>query len=659
GPVYTPPGLSAKQTLNESDTVILNEYGRTPTVWIREVLERNEGYTHEFGDLRAVGDSAASYFDEVFDQQTFNQNIRNHYDQYGHPPFRIAYKSYEETLKVNLEGGPDETEVVPLLDETIGSGDLAVRVEVLRNIYGRIEYVVSINDEAFQASPTELAKHTWKDADGNTVQKVGTNGDWLDPIDRQMYLNQLAKIKESRKRMVSALAQDFKRYAIVNASAETGEILTPEKYPEYNYGTAGWFTKLTELWEIGYHLGHEFEMPEGIWNPEATDSEKWRTKSASSVAGIIDRSMQELADMAEMVELAQSLTKKETWTQILESLKSFSITKMIDGFITQGRERLSVLEGDSGVYKQYHAVGEVTAGVSFTIIGSWKQISKIGQKLIKATTNSAKKLGKRFKDFKVNFNPKQKNVGQDLPDTDPVPNSFRFDINTSPHFRKLSADQQNRLTKDIAGDKSGNLRTALAEKPELVDSWKVLDDAEVDHALRKNLDNLTGTKNYLDNNPSRVDEFKSHLSTEASKGRDGLYLKSLLERKEFKGTVYRGDKASKIPAEVFENGFSSPGTHDNLLNHIESNTTKGDFVSTTKGLSIADQFASKNGYVYEIRCQKGVDVNSTLGNDADAFFPEQVEVSMPGSVLPSDIKGAYPKGKVSPEHFVPNPNYVE
>lgn len=52
-------------------------------------------------------------------------------------------------------------------------------------------------------------------------------------------------------------------------------------------------------------------------------------------------------------------------------------------------------------------------------------------------------------------------------------------------------------------------------------------------------------------------------------------------------------------------------------------------------------------------------MNSTLGDDADAFFPEQVEVSMPGGVLPSDIKGAYPKGKVSPENFIPNPNYVE
>ena len=95
------------------------------------------------------------------------------------------------------------------------------------------------------------------------------------------------------------------------------------------------------------------------------------------------------------------------------------------------------------------------------------------------------------------------------------------------------------------------------------------------------------------------------------------------------------------------------------MNHIESNSTKGDFVSTTKDVSLADQFSSKNGYVYEIRSQKGVDVNATLGDDADAFFPEQVEVSIPGGVLPSDIKGAYPKGKVAPEHFIPNPNYVK
>ncbi|NVN18498.1 hypothetical protein GUA46_09100 [Muricauda sp. HICW] len=207
----------------------------------------------------------------------------------------------------------------------------------------------------------------------------------------------------------------------------------------------------------------------------------------------------------------------------------------------------------------------------------------------------------------------------------------------------LDAAQLKKLSDDLT-DKE--FAEAIAENPELVDSWKILDNAGVDDALRKNEDNLTGTKNYLDNNPSRVDEFKSHLSTEASKRRDGLYLKSLLERKEFKGTVYRGDKALKTPAEVFENGFSSLGTHDNLLNHIESNTTRGDFVSTTKDISIANQFTSKNGYIYEIRSQKGVDVNSTLGDDADAFFLEQVEVSMPGGIYHQIQKGLTLKGKL-------------
>jgi len=44
-----------------------------------------------------------------------------------------------------------------------------------------------------------------------------------------------------------------------------------------------------------------------------------------------------------------------------------------------------------------------------------------------------------------------------------------------------------------------------------------------------------------------------------------------------------------------------------------------------------------------VKAQTFPDVTVTLGEDANAFFPEQVKVSIPGNDL-SDIIGAYPKG---------------
>jgi hypothetical protein len=58
------------------------------------------------------------------------------------------------------------------------------------------------------------------------------------------------------------------------------------------------------------------------------------------------------------------------------------------------------------------------------------------------------------------------------------------------------------------------------------------------------------------------------------------------------------------------------------------------------------------------RNSKGVDVNNTLGEEADKWFPEQLEVSMSGGIDPNDIIGAYPKGSYGANDFISNPNYI-
>ncbi len=144
----------------------------------------------------------------------------------------------------------------------------------------------------------------------------------------------------------------------------------------------------------------------------------------------------------------------------------------------------------------------------------------------------------------------------------------------------------------------------------------------------------------------------------------GLHKKGKLTagRSSGKGTVntqtlFRGERSSVSPDVAFKQGFTPKGTHNNLEQHVTSNTTAGNFISTTSEKGIAQQFAGKNGYVYEIQTSNYVDVNKSLG--AKSPFPEQMEFSIPGGVSPSQIKGAWVMkgGKLTGE-FIPNPGFT-
>ncbi len=110
------------------------------------------------------------------------------------------------------------------------------------------------------------------------------------------------------------------------------------------------------------------------------------------------------------------------------------------------------------------------------------------------------------------------------------------------------------------------------------------------------------------------------------------------------------------PEIVFKEGFVPKGEHNDVLLHTQSNTTAGNFISTSPNMEIANDFAKPNGYVYEIETSNYIDVNSTYGEKA--LFPEQNEFSIPGGIKPSEIKGAWvkKKGQLTGE-FIPNPGF--
>ncbi len=223
-----------------------------------------------------------------------------------------------------------------------------------------------------------------------------------------------------------------------------------------------------------------------------------------------------------------------------------------------------------------------------------------------------------------------------LPDQLPV-------TNTGPSLQRFIDD---------VGDAAGNIRG------ELVRAWEAFFPDEL---IRKNTTWLQKLVDYLTISPNKLDEVTDMFAIEKGKNRVTAYLRGLLERKHFDGTVYRGDLASVTPTQAFNNGIPSKGAHDNLIKHLDGGSTnKGDFVSSSKDISIANDFASDNGYVFKVRSRngKGIDVNETLGDEIDNWFPEQLEVSMLGGIDKADIIGAYPKGQLTQADFIPNPNYI-
>lgn len=89
-----------------------------------------------------------------------------------------------------------------------------------------------------------------------------------------------------------------------------------------------------------------------------------------------------------------------------------------------------------------------------------------------------------------------------------------------------------------------------------------------------------------------------------------------------------------------------------------SNSTAGNFVSTSESRDVDKGFAGKNGYLYVLRSNRYIDINKTYGDMAN--YIEKKEFSIIGNVKPSEIVGAYrvEKGVVSKE-FIKNPNFRE
>jgi hypothetical protein len=133
------------------------------------------------------------------------------------------------------------------------------------------------------------------------------------------------------------------------------------------------------------------------------------------------------------------------------------------------------------------------------------------------------------------------------------------DVNDAELLSKLEnlASDQSALTEFNKDILTGNFASALKGKPELIDSWKVLKDANISDVVRQNPANLEGLSKALKQNGYNADYFENLLKSKAdlqkfidnyvSKiGNDGKFVDNALEA-DYTSYVSRKAKEGKPP----------------------------------------------------------------------------------------------------------------
>lgn len=484
-PIVTTTTAARQKSLSIeiTDDIVFDD---PPNEWYEDILKRYSGYTNIMDDvpLETSGVSGQFYFSEFFDPNHLSALALRMNDY--NPYFTIKIQSFEEIR--NNEGF---VKIVPVIDKTfLGQDPTPSLIFTVKKTWdGRVEYVVSVHDDTFIATPEELVTKGWM---------TDTNM-WANPEDESLYNIQLDKLRKYRILMTRAIASDPIVLLPPPAEDSTDKI-DPEIYPEYGYkdSYSGILTKWVEFYELGYFLGHYFEMPRGMWDPEGYGDEsrddysgRWQTRSPASVGGVVDESLTQVKDMSEMIELAQSLVHSETWSQILKSLANFNIGDQMESMFSAVSDEYDKLIGVYGSYVQYYTIGKTAVRTLSAIYSSWKAVSKIGKKLIGAKPDSPHMaLDQKIADFN---------------------NTFKGKINESPQFKALPEASQTKFLEDISEYKGYDadgvfddtnvinpLADAIAKDPDFINNWKKLDDAGVDDVIRTNLNHLTTINKWAD-----------------------------------------------------------------------------------------------------------------------------------------------------------------
>ena len=146
----------------------------------------------------------------------------------------------------------------------------------------------------------------------------------------------------------------------------------------------------------------------------------------------------------------------------------------------------------------------------------------------------------------------------------------------------------------IGADATGNAIAFMIDKY-LVQGAEVTSDTLIEcmEIAAGGLQTSTSAKGLSDSLPkSEIDEYLRELFEYFMADNSGKVSFGNESGSNIK-TLFRGDKASVVPNDVFQNGFKPKGTHNDALLHTKSNTTAGNFVSISSDKIIATEFAEK------------------------------------------------------------------
>jgi hypothetical protein len=117
------------------------------------------------------------------------------------------------------------------------------------------------------------------------------------------------------------------------------------------------------------------------------------------------------------------------------------------------------------------------------------------------------------------------------------------------------------LTKFLDDCDDANLKTAFDGNEQLVESWKVLNDAGVDNSIRTNTDKLSKVEKYLNNNPTRKDVFLDRLKKTSDSN-------EFIDRTSWKDDIVQqyGDDINQFKPQGLSKTDVPQSTYDDMLN---------------------------------------------------------------------------------------------
>ena len=166
---------------------------------------------------------------------------------------------------------------------------------------------------------------------------------------------------------------------------------------------------------------------------------------------------------------------------------------------------------------------------------------------------------------------------------------------------RLDDAQWQKFTKDFEND--AGLLKYFDENPDLVDAWKVIDDAGVDDLIRKNVDNLDGVSKHLDKGVHSANDIKTGLGNTTNKQK---WVEDL------KDGVYRnGNKAEYVnpSGNVLKWTDQHPNSVNQSIGVALNSTNPGKAVEGKVGDFVKNQGKDVEGFGLKLD-------NSTLGGQA-------------------------------------------